>query len=724
MKKLSSAILAIIFCLSIATCEKATIFTINQSSLSFEEKGGSQKLSFIANKEWTATSSQTWCQVSPATGDAIDNNSISLSITCDANKTYDKRSCTITITCQEYSSTVSVNQETNYAILVNQKNHEVSCNAQSISIEVNTNVKLHIIVDDACKDWLIYNTTKTLTMSTVVLDVAKNENTKREGTVYIKQSDGSLEEKVVIKQKSMNIPFSDDKFKDYCVKNFDNDKDGEISLDEALTIKKINVKTDDIKSMGGIEFFANMTELICIGTGHGTGQLSSLEISKNTTLTNLECDFNKITELDVCNNTALLTLHCSSNQLTTLDVSKCTELTELYCTDNQIINLDVTKCTKLNYLSCSKNQISEILDLSQCPSLRQLFCSENPNLKEIWITTEQQYDKNCFSYDNNVSTVIYVDIIQFADSFVKKVCVQKYDANNDRELTYKEAALVTNINANFFGDYKIAVQFFNELQYFTSLTTIGKNAFEGCTSLQSIMLPNSVISIEERAFLYCQNLSNIKLSDNLQSIGKYGIFGTKLSNLNLPSSLVSIGDHGIAGNNLRTITIPENLTNIGYGILRSCNNLESIHSKYSSSDNRCLIINGVLIGFAPYGIETYTFPSNINSIGKSSISGCKGPKSLVIPEGVTEIGRGAFEYSEVPSIFLPSTIKLITEWAFSNYSEIRNLYCAAKEPPILGSYNFQNSNNIIIYVPENSVDLYKGNSSWSFLADKIIGYDF
>lgn len=315
-------------------------------------------------------------------------------------------------------------------------------------------------------------------------------------------------------------------------------------------------------------------------------------------------------------------------------------------------------------------------------------------------------------------------IILFDDEYAKKVCINKYDKNGDGELSIVEASLVTNINAFFFGDYKIVVESFDELQYFTSLTKISKNAFQACTSLESITLPNSVISIEENAFQYCQNLSNIKLSDNLHSIGKYGIFGTKLSNLNLPSSLVSIGDHGIAGNNLRTIIIPENVTNIGYGILRSCNNLESIHSQYSSSDNRCLIINSVLIGFAPYGIETYTFPSSINSIGKSSISGCNGPKSLVISEGVTEIGSGAFEYSEVPSIFLPSTIKLIAEWGFGNYSKIINLYCAATEPPILGSYNFQNSNNIFIYVPENSVDLYKSDSSWNYLADKIIGYVF
>jgi len=327
------------------------------------------------------------------------------------------------------------------------------------------------------------------------------------------------------------------------------------------------------------------------------------------------------------------------------------------------------------------------------------------------------------------STVISIkqkkdEIILFDDVYAKKVCVNKYDKNGDGELSLVEASLVTNINAFFFGDYKIAVQSFDELQYFTSLTKISKNAFQACTSLESITLPNSVISIEENAFQFCQNLSNIKLSDNLQSIGKYGIFGTKLSNLILPSSLVSIGDHGIAGNNLRTITIPESVKTIGYGILRSCNNLESIHSQYSSSDNRCLIIDGVLIGFAPYGIETYTFPPNINTIGKSSISGCKGPESLVISEGVTDIGSSAFEYSEVPTIFLPSTIKLIAEWGFGNYSEIRNLYCAATEPPIFGSDNFKYSENIFIYVPENSVNLYKNDASWSFLADKIFGYDF
>ncbi len=59
-----------------------------------------------------------------------------------------------------------------------------------------------------------------------------------------------------------------------------------------------------------------------------------MDVSKNTALTNLECDENRLTTLDVSKNTRLKDLECSGNQLTMLDVSKNTALTGLYCMGN------------------------------------------------------------------------------------------------------------------------------------------------------------------------------------------------------------------------------------------------------------------------------------------------------------------------------------------------------------------------------------------------------
>jgi Leucine-rich repeat (LRR) protein len=95
-----------------------------------------------------------------------------------------------------------------------------------------------------------------------------------------------------------------------------------------------------------------LTHLIC-----GFNQLTSLDVSKNTTLNFLYCDNNQLTSIDVSKNTILTALTCSNNQLTSLDVSKNTKLMELYCNNNQLTSLDLSSNTNLSHLSCFSNKI-------------------------------------------------------------------------------------------------------------------------------------------------------------------------------------------------------------------------------------------------------------------------------------------------------------------------------------------------------------------------------
>tara|TARA_R110002167_G_scaffold58507_4_gene165732 strand:- start:614 stop:3208 length:2595 start_codon:yes stop_codon:yes gene_type:complete len=105
-------------------------------------------------------------------------------------------------------------------------------------------------------------------------------------------------------------------------------------------------------------------------------QLSSLDVSTNTALYNLRCFNNQLSSLDVSNNTALYYLFCDSNQLSTLDVSNNTALYYLYCDDNQLTSLDVSGATALTYLFCYSNQLTS-LDVSTNTALTSLRCDGN-----------------------------------------------------------------------------------------------------------------------------------------------------------------------------------------------------------------------------------------------------------------------------------------------------------------------------------------------------------
>ncbi len=202
MKRFATAII-IILLIAFASCEPETMLTIDQTSISFTDAGGSQTVSLTANKPWTASSSQSWCKVSPSSGEEVSSSRITIS--CDANTTYDARNATITIACAELTKTVSITQATNNGLLVSQTTYELTKAAQQLNIEVQANVKLSVDVDNGCKDWVKYNSTKGLTTSTVVLDIAENKTfDSREGKVTIKQEGGNLLSTVTIKQSQVD----------------------------------------------------------------------------------------------------------------------------------------------------------------------------------------------------------------------------------------------------------------------------------------------------------------------------------------------------------------------------------------------------------------------------------------------------------------------------------------------------------------------------------------
>ncbi len=110
-----------------------------------------------------------------------------------------------------------------------------------------------------------------------------------------------------------------------------------------------------------------------------------------------------------------------------------------------------------------------------------------------------------------------VQNITFADSEVKALCVANWDTDGDGELSKTEAAAVTNLGTVF--KEKNNIKTFDELQYFTGLTSIGSYAFSSCTGLTDINIPSGVTSIGFRAFLNCSGLNYFTFPNSVASIG-------------------------------------------------------------------------------------------------------------------------------------------------------------------------------------------------------------
>ena len=114
-------------------------------------------------------------------------------------------------------------------------------------------------------------------------------------------------------------------------------------------------------------------------------------------------------------------------------------------------------------------------------------------------------------------------ILTFQDSTVKSICTFYWDENDDGELSYDEAAAVTDLGIAFKGS---SMLIFNELKYFTGITTIADNAFSGCVSLAGITLPEQIGIIGSYAFSGCSNLKELVIPERVEEIGKGVVSGS------------------------------------------------------------------------------------------------------------------------------------------------------------------------------------------------------
>ena len=184
-----------------------------------------------------------------------------------------------------------------------------------------------------------------------------------------------------------------------------------------------------------------------------------------------------------------------------------------------------------------------------------------------------------------------------------------------------------------------------------AVTSIGDNAFSGCSSLTSIEIPSGVTYIGYSAFYYyCSSLTSIEFGENSQLtfIGAYAFSDCySLTSIEIPSGVTYIGACAFSYcSSLTSIEIPSGVTSIGEGVFERCSSLTSIivdngNTVYDSRDN-CNAIIETATNTLIAGCQNTVIPNAVTSIGKYAFYRCSSLTSIEIPSGVTSIGENAF----------------------------------------------------------------------------------
>lgn len=164
-------------------------------------EGGSVEVSFSAYGNWQLAANQQrvaeWLTVSPSSGSKGDNT---ITITADANGTYDERNATVKLTCGTETKSIVVTQKQKDAITVSKSKFEISAMGETISVEVKSNIEYSYKIEDDAKSWVAEIGTKAMAAKTLSFRISENEdNAKREGTITF--SSGDIKETIKIYQE-------------------------------------------------------------------------------------------------------------------------------------------------------------------------------------------------------------------------------------------------------------------------------------------------------------------------------------------------------------------------------------------------------------------------------------------------------------------------------------------------------------------------------------------
>ena len=372
--------------------------------------------------------------------------------------------------------------------------------------------------------------------------------------------------------------------------------------------------------------------------------------------------------------------------------------------------------------------------------------------------------------------------IEFADAKVESICLTNWDSNGDGALSYEEAAAVTSLTKRIQGhpygvnifENNQEITSFNELQYFTGLTSIENAAFMSCKNLTSIILPNSIKSIGEGAFYNCQRLISVNIPRKVTSIG-YNAFGyCPLSVMTVKAeNLVPVNDD-THFNKKATLYVPagskaayeaadfwkefKKIVEIPVSpfidfddanVKALCvANWDTNHDGELSYEEAAAVpflreVDGRIVGepIFPENKEIWSFdelqyftglrnnrlesssflnctnltsvviPNTVKSIEGSAFAKCQKLTSVVLPNSLESIGNSAFWFCQLENIILPQTVTNISYYAFEG-CPLTSVIANMPVPATIYESTFTNRKNATLWVPAGSKAAYEAADYW------------
>lgn len=218
-----------------------------------------------------------------------------------------------------------------------------------------------------------------------------------------------------------------------------------------------------------------------------------------------------------------------------------------------------------------------------------------------------------------------------------------------------------------------------------TLTIIPQEAFYYCRKLAKVTAPG-VSTVRQSAFYYCQALTKFDIS-NVSIIGNSAFYNCSAFNpTQFSETLTSIGQSAFYNTAISAVAIPEGVKILNSSVFSSCSRLTQVE-----------------------------LPASIRTIDSRAFSDCTSLEEVVLQEGITTIGSQAFyNCRQLHELTLPSTLTTINSNALYNCSSLTSVKCKAVVPPS-ASNSFTSGmdmNHCTLYVAPFAIDSYREAAYW------------
>lgn len=661
LKKISILFILLPLCIFFTACSKENdnapkqsenIIDFEQGNMNFTEGAGEQTFSFTTNTAWVVSVASTrnrgvpWCTVAPTSGNA---GSHTIKVTTTPNETYDDRSVTVTLKAGAEVKSFVVSQKQKDALLLTNDKFEVDQAGGTVTVEVKSNVSYTATIGEECKDWIKEsNSTRALSTTTKSYTVAMNEDgKKREGSIIF--SDGSLTETVHIYQAGGSI-----------ILLSQNDCHVSASGEEITVELRSNCDYEVV--MPSVDWIKEtMTRGMSSHTLHYTvapndsydGRKTEIiyrdksDSSIADTLTILQAQKDAIIisekEVKVGSEGGTVEVKIDAN----VDF-------EMQLPDVEWISETSTRglSTHKKYLKIAENtgetsRTAEVVFKNTTSGIEEtLTVSQSAKGKRVKVHVEKAGTLSDYIAESEKLNVEELEVsgnLGGKDiAFIREMAGTYNHANTEGKLVYLDMT-----EANIVADGEYYLPNSSGKEYLPTENTIGERMFTS-RGLQTILLPKSVTSIDDRAFSSCHSLNKVVIYENsVKTIG--------MAAFEYCSSLADI-------------VLPEGVTTIARSAFKQCTNLKNIiiPNKVTSIEERTF--------YECKGLVSVVIPNSVKSIEYEAFNGCSALKSIVLPEGMTLIKKWTFaDCSSLVDVTLPSTMTTLEYGAFENCTSLRSV---------------------------------------------------